>query len=60
MSEIGKIIVQEKHYELAWNGGVRVKSKGALPDDEVELCLKMLEERLAGVSSYVGDANVAE
>lgn len=32
----------------------------ALPDDEAELCLKMLEERLAGVSSYVGDANVAE
>lgn len=28
MSEIGKIIVQEKHYELAWNGGVRVKSVG--------------------------------
>ena len=32
----------------------------ALPDDEAELCLKMLEERLAGVSGYVDDANVAE
>lgn len=32
----------------------------ALPDDEAELCLKMLEERLAGVRSYVGDANVDE
>lgn len=27
MDKIGKIIVQEKEYDLAWNGGVKVRTK---------------------------------
>lgn len=28
MNTIGKIVVQENHYELVWNGGVKVRRDG--------------------------------